>query len=244
MTVGLVCLPGLLCTADVWDPVTRLVATPATTPELPALDGIDGMAARLLADLPDRFVLVGFSMGGYVALEILRAAPGRVAGLVLAATTAAADTDQQKAGRQTAVEQARAAGMGRFGKGLARYLLGPAASEDPEMIARIVAMAESVGLETFALHQAATATRRDNTALLPALACPAAVVTGAADRVIAPDKARATADLIPGAHLAVAPDAGHMLPLEAPAALADAITTVLTKATGRGARDREEIHAE
>lgn len=244
MTVGLVCLPGLLCTADVWAPVTRHIATPATTPELPALDGIDRMAAHILADLPDRFVLVGFSMGGYVALEILRAAPERVAGLVLTSTTAAADTDQQTAGRQIAVDQARSAGMPRFAKGLARYLLGPAASEDPAMIAQIVAMAEQVGLDTFALHQTATAARRDNSELLARITCPAAVVAGAADRVIASDKARATAEQIPGARLEIAPDAGHMLPLEAPAILADAISAILTEATGCDTRHREDIHAE
>ncbi|MGX1309094.1 pimeloyl-ACP methyl ester carboxylesterase [Amorphus suaedae] len=241
MTVGLVCLPGLLCTPDVWGPVARHVDVPMVAPDLPDLDSIERIAATLLPGFPDRFVLVGFSMGGYVALEILSAAPQRVAGLVLAATSAAADTDQQKIGRQSAVEQARSAGMTRFAKGLARYLLGPSASEDPSMVARIVAMAEEVGLDTFARHQAATAARSDNRDVLARLSCPVAVVAGAADKVISPDKAREMADLVRGAPLTIAPEAGHMLPLEAPALLADAITSILSTVT---CRSGVEVHAE
>lgn len=240
MTVGLVCLPGLLCTPDVWAPVRPLVPAPVVTPELPAFDSIERIAARLLADLPERFVLVGLSMGGYVALEILRTAPERVAGLVLASTTAAPDTDRQKAGRQVAVEQARAAGMTRFAKGLAGYLLGPAASEDPAIQAALVTMAERVGLETFVLHQTATAARPDSRDRLAAIACPTAVVAGEADRVTPPDKARALAEEIPDARLVLAPGAGHMLPLEAPAVLAEAISTILAAAS---ARETEEFEA-
>lgn len=241
MTVGLVCLPGLLCTPDVWAPVARHVDVPMVAPVLPALDSIERMAARLLPDLPDRFVLVGFSMGGYVALEILRAAPERVAGLVLASTTAAADTDQQKIGRETSVEQARSAGMTRFARGLARYLLGPSASEDPAVTDRMVAMAEQVGLDTFALHQTATAARSDNQDVLARVSCPVAVVAGSADKVISPEKARETADLVPGAPLTIAPEAGHMVPLEATALLADAIASILSTVT---CRSGVEVHAE
>lgn len=243
MAVGLVCLPGLLSTPDVWAEVRRALGTPLLAPDMPARSSIADMAETLLADLPPRFVLAGHSMGGYVALEMLRAAPERIAGLVLIAAVAGADSDRQREGREAAVGQARSAGMDRFARGLGKYLVGPAKADDPALIERLATMATAIGEDTFAQHQAAIAGRRDNRDLLPTIACPAAVVAGSADKVAAPDTLRETAAAIPGARYFEAEGAGHLVPMEAPKRVAQAISETWTAALADAAEKDARLHA-
>lgn len=243
MAVSLVCLPGLLSTPDVWTEVRRALGIDLLAPEMPARASVAEMAQVLLADLPPRFVLVGHSMGGYVALEMLRAAPERSAGLVLIAAVAGADSSRQREGREAAVGQARAVGIDRFARGLGKYLVGPAKADDPDLIERLATMATAIGEETFAKHQAAIASRRDNRDLLATIACPAAVVAGGSDKVAAPDLMRETAAAIPHARYVEAEDVGHLVPLEAPKQVAQAISETWTTALAAMPRKDTRLHA-
>lgn len=217
----LVLLPGLLCTADVWTDVADLMDGNALVPEIPALDSIDGIAADLLAGLPERFALAGLSMGGYIALALMAQAPERITGLALVDTSARADTEAQVQQRRDGVAKAQAGGFSAMLPRLAAFLLHPAA--DPAVQARVVAMGASVGVDTFALHQAAIAARPDRRGLLGDINCPATVLVGEADRLTTPDLAREMAGAIPGATLEVIAGAGHITPLERPDLVAAAL---------------------
>jgi pimeloyl-ACP methyl ester carboxylesterase len=179
---------------------------------------VAAMARRVLAEAPARFGLVGFSMGGYVAREVARQAPERVTALVLAATSCRADTVAQA--RRKAVAAARAA-QGPF-RGLSRTAIAtalhPARAGDAGLIERIWAMGERLGRDVFIrqsrLERPADCDR------LGAISAPTLVVAAAQDRLRSLAEAVELHDGIPGAALLVVEGSGHMLPLEAPGALA------------------------
>ncbi len=227
MPHALVCLPGLLCTPAVWAASAELLGRDVTLPSIPADDSIPRIAATLLSGLPERFVLAGFSMGGYIAFEILRQAPDRVVGLALFSTTAAPDSEEQKAGRAVAAERARAQGMDAFAGKLARFLLGPDHAGNERLTNEVVAMAVETGVETFAMHQHAIAARRDSRDLLAGIDFPVVVAAGDQDKVIPPQAQETLAGAIGTASLELVPGCGHMLPLEAPGAVASSLAALL-----------------
>jgi pimeloyl-ACP methyl ester carboxylesterase len=188
-------------------PVDRIVVPRGAT--------IDAMAAAILAELPDRFALAGHSMGGYVALAMAALAPERLAGLALLSTACTPDSDEAKAGRQTAIEQARA-DFPMLAERLARAMLSRSSRADAALLADTHAMILRCGAERFAEQQAATATRIDRCDLLPRIAVPALVLAGSQDAIVAPDRSREMACVIPDAMLAMIPDCGHVPQREAP----------------------------
>ncbi len=217
----LVLLPGLLCTPDVWSDVVDLMDGNVLVPEIPARDSLEEIAALLLADLPDRFALAGLSMGGYIALAMMAQAPERVSALALVDTSARADTEAQAQQRRDGVTRAKEGGFSAMLPKLAAFLLHPEAH--PAVQARVVAMGAAVGVETFALHQAAIAGRPDRRGLLGDIRCPTSVLVGEADRLTTPELAREMADAIPGATLEAIAGAGHITPLERPELVAAAL---------------------
>ncbi|HEX5780218.1 MAG TPA: alpha/beta hydrolase [Xanthobacteraceae bacterium] len=227
MSVPLVCLPGLLCTPAVWDDTLAAAGLSAHVPMLTASDRMERVAEDVLRGSPGRFVLAGHSMGGYVAFEIMRLAPERVAGLFLSSTSARADDEGQRARRGEAVEKARAVGMSEFAASIARFLLHPQSAESPIVRERMVKMAEAVGFETFARHQQAIAGRSDHRGLLASVKCPTTVIVGASDRITPPAQAEEIVSLLPGAELGVIAGAAHMTLIENPLSSALALSELL-----------------
>src|SRR5262245_34836681 len=109
----LILLPGLLCDRALWAHQTEFLADIAETsvPDLGLDDGVEAMAARVLAAAPPRFALAGLSMGGYVAHAVMRAAPDRVTRLALLDTSARPDTEEQKSRRRGLIQLAE---IGKF----------------------------------------------------------------------------------------------------------------------------------
>lgn len=173
------------------------------------------MAERILADAPARFALAGLSMGGYLALEIMRQAPERVSRLALCDTSARADTPEQTAGREAAID---AAGKYDFAA-LARASLGQLVAADaPDRVRdAVVAMSVRVGVETYVRQQRAIMRRPDSRPMLAGIAIPTLVMVGEHDALTPPTLAREIADAVPGAMLRIVPGAGHLPPMEQPA---------------------------
>jgi pimeloyl-ACP methyl ester carboxylesterase len=213
-----VCLPGLMSTGAVYARVPGLEGAQILT--LPDLSDFGAIAEGIAARLPPRCVVVGHSMGGYLALELWRRAPGQIAGLALLSTQAHADTQAGAEARGKAVRYAQKAGIAALATAVAAQALGPAARDDTGMVAQVLAMAQAVGVDTFARHQTALAGRPDNTALLATITCPVLALTGAEDTVTPPAAGRALAEGVPGGRFHMIPGAGHILPLEAPEAVA------------------------
>lgn len=222
----LVLLPGLLSTDDAWRDQAAILPQ-AHIPARIVQDSIAAMAGEVLAAVPARFALAGHSMGGYVALEILRQAPGRVSRLALVGTSARQDLPETGARRRALLDLA---GSGRFAEvmpAMLPLLLDDSNREDAGLRSRIAAMADAVGPEGFARQQRAIMARPDSRPGLAAIAVPTLVMVGVTDRILAPEHSLELAQAIPGARLVVLERAGHMVQMERPGPANDQILSWL-----------------
>jgi pimeloyl-ACP methyl ester carboxylesterase len=187
-------------------------------------DSLEGIARRILADAPPRFGLIGLSMGGYVAMELCRRAPERIARLALMDTTARPDTPEQSARRRELIELTRAGHFAQIIGLLYPSLVHPQRVGDETLRELVLGMAREVGPEDFVCQQTAIINRPDSRPGLGAIACPTLVLVGDADQITPPDRAREIAAAIPGAHLVVVPQCGHLCALEQPERVSAALS--------------------
>ncbi len=216
----LVLLPGLLCDEGLWAHQRRHLAdvTVASVPDLTGHDGVGDLARHVLAGAPPRFALAGLSMGGYVAFEIMRQAPERVAKLCLVDTTARPDTDEQQERRRALVKLAQTGKFKGVTPRLLPLLIHPDRMEDDAVAGEVMRMAERVGRDAFCRQQNAILNRPDSRPDLPRIQCPTLVITGREDQLTPPDRGQEMADGIADAKFALVEHCGHLAPLEQPAA--------------------------
>ncbi|MBH0111789.1 alpha/beta fold hydrolase [Novosphingobium sp. YJ-S2-02] len=219
----LVLIPGLSCDARLWQAQVEGLDGVARTMVGDTLSdaSIAAMAQRILADAPERFALAGFSMGGYVAMEISRRAPERVTRLALLDTTGDIDTPEMARVRRAAVTTAQSRGYEAVLRGSLNRLVHPETAN--EVGEEVVAMALGVGLETYIDQQNAIVGRADSRGELASLDVPALVLVGAQDRLTPPRYSQELAEIIPGARYAEIQRAGHMTPMEQPEAVNQAL---------------------
>jgi pimeloyl-ACP methyl ester carboxylesterase len=205
----LVVLPGMGCSPRLWS---------TALPDAPVVHGtldrpsIDGCVDALLDVLPPRFALAGLSLGGIVAMALVRAAPERVTRLALLATNARGPTPAQYEGWAAARAGFAA---GRTARDVQRDLL-PVLLHDHAQDDLALAMAEDLGSAAFDRQLEAQATRIDERPALARVAVPTLVLAGGADRLCPVDRHEEIAALVPGARLEVLEDVGHLVTLEAP----------------------------
>lgn len=188
-------------------------------------DTMGGMADELLSQSPSRFTLMGLSLGGYVAFEVIRRALHRIERLVLMDTTAKADHTERMQGRLNDIAKVRNGGIEALSPELpARWLL-PAHAVKPDLVMLMDSMAHSVGAKGQFNQQTAMLARPDSHKDLQQVAVPALVMCGRQDLVTPLADHEAIAACIPGAQLEVIEDSGHLSTIEQP----DAVNTVLKK---------------
>lgn len=177
----------------------------------------------------ERAVLVGLSMGGYVALRAASMKPARLRGLVLADTRAEPDTNQAKAMRAAAMASIAEKGMGPFADEFVKNLFSPAAlaAGRPcvEEAKRIMKANKPLGVRGALL---ALAARMDAAPWLPEIKVPTLVVVGEDDALTPRANSETIAKAVPGARLAVIPRAGHLSNLENPDAFNQALDEFLS----------------
>jgi pimeloyl-ACP methyl ester carboxylesterase len=191
------------------------------------------MAARLLDDAPESFVLVGISMGGYIALEVVRQALGRVRALALISTSATPDTPEQADSRRRQLDLARAGRYDDIVTAAFPALVDPSHRSDAELAAFWSLTAHEVGPEAFCTQLKAVIDRPDAHPMLSTISCPTAVIHGAGDQLITLDHGQGTAARIPSATLTVVEAAGHMAAQEQPTAVGKALDALLNQAAVR-----------
>ena len=184
--------------------------------DVAAANSVAAMASAAVAKMPPGpFAVAGLSMGGYVALEVMRVAAPRVAGLALLDTTARPDSDQATADRRRMMKLAET-DFERVVNALLPKLLLPAHMRDAKIVATVKAMAASTGKDAYLRQQEAIIGRIDSRPQLAKIACPTLVLCGREDTLTPVALHEEMANAIPGSRLVVAPQCGHLSPIEQP----------------------------
>ena len=220
--VPLVLVPGPLCDAQLWQPQAANLADIADIwiADHTRSDSMAGVARDVLAGAPfANFALAGLSMGGYVALEIMRQAPQRVTRLALLDTAANAESRAQTQRRMAFIALAEGGEFPQVTEILLPLLVHPARLAEAEFIEFVKSMAKNVGKEAFVRQQRAIMSRADSLDLLPAIDCPTLVLCGRQDALTPLARHQEIAAGIEGARLEVIEDCGHLSTLERPAAV-------------------------
>ena len=225
-------LPGLICDASIYAPQTAAFADSRAVAGYGLCDSLPGMAEIVLDQAPERFDLFGHSMGGRVALEVFRKAPERVRRLALVST----GVHPLREGEREAREALKAIGHEQGYEALVDAWLGPmiaeANREDPEIVAPLKQMCLAAGQETFDAQIEALLARPEQESLLRQIDCPVLVMTGSQDTWSGPAQHAAIAEAIPDSELVIVEGAGHMIQLEAPEAVNQAIASWLQMPAG------------
>ena len=191
--------------ADIADPIIGDVTKGASMPE---------MARAVLDAAPERFALAGLSMGGYVALQIMRDAPEPIARLALLDTSARADTLEQTATRRELIELSQEGRFDEVPHRLLPNIVHPERLDDARLTLIVFAMAEAVGPEAFVRQEEAIIGRPDSREDLQGIACPTLLLCGREDALTHMHLHEEMAALIPGSRLRVIERCGHLSALE------------------------------
>jgi len=219
-------IPGLNCSARLYAEQIPVLWQfgPVTLADHRRDDGIATIARRILAGAPERFALAGLSMGGYIAFEVVRQAPGRVAKLALLDTGPGAEVPERTAQRRPLIELARQGRFGEVTEDQFPWLVHRKRHADAALKAAVRAMNEETGPEAYIRQQHAIMARPDSRPGLKAIACPTLVLVGDDDRLTPPALSQEMAAAIPGARLVVVPESGHLSTMEQPEAVNRALT--------------------
>jgi pimeloyl-ACP methyl ester carboxylesterase len=226
----LVLVPGLLCDAAVWQPQTDALADVAApwVADHTRHDDLRALAAAVLREAPaERFALAGFSMGGYVALEMIAQAPERIARLALVDTSARPESAEARERRLRLIELAVSGKFSRVTEVLLPMMLHASRLADPALLAVVRDMARRTGEDAFVRQERAIMSRADSRPRLAAIGCPTLVLCGRDDQLTPLEGHEEMAAAIPGATLTVLGTCGHMSTLERPEAVSAALRTWL-----------------
>ena len=232
----LMLLPGLMCDRAVWE-IQMQALSPIAHSAVPVwdrLDSITAMAERVLEQAPsERFAIAGHSMGGRVALEVMRLAPQRVSHLGLLNTgykpLASGEAGaREREGRMALVALAREQGMRAMGRQWARGMVHPDRIDTP-LFDAVLDMLERSDVDQFAAQQKALLARPDALPVLATIRVPTLVLTGEQDGWSGPATHREMHEAIPGSQLVLVPQCGHMSTLERPDVIGDALARWLTR---------------
>src|ERR1700738_1674242 len=224
-TMPILLVPGLVSSPRIFAPVlpASVRFRPVTVANHIRDDNMGAIARRILAEAPPRFALAGHSMGGYIAFEIVRQAPGRVAKLALINTQARPDTQEVAARRRGQIARALA---NEYHAGLDDLFLGfvhPSRRDDAELRQLVHDMGDDIGANAFVHQQTAIISRADSRPSLAWIKCPTLVLTGDEDNTIPNALSAEMADGIHGAKLVILQNCGHLPQVEQKQATADAL---------------------
>jgi pimeloyl-ACP methyl ester carboxylesterase len=226
----LLLLPGLACDRAVWEHQARSLSqiTSVQIADYGASDSVEEMARTALAHAPERFAVVGHSMGGRVAFELLRRAPARVAGLAVLDTgyrpwEPGEAGERERADRFALVELARNQGMRVMARRWVQNMLHPARVSDERLINSIVEMFGRKSPDVFAAQITALLNRPDATSVLSQIRCRTLVLCGHQDTWSPVARHRYIAGRIFASTLVIIENCGHMAPMERPQAVTAAM---------------------
>lgn len=226
-------LPGLLNDASLFTEQTVALSELGVVQvgDLTRSETIAELAKDALDEAPEgSLVLVGLSMGGYVAFEIMRQAPERVSALVLMDTSARPDTPEASAMREELMALAET-DLEAVTERLLPRLSHPDMMNLPTVRGVIQSMAASLGKEVFIRQQRAIMGRPDSRPTLANIACPTLVICGREDQITPPEMAEEIAAGIKQAELRIIEQCGHLSTLDQPEEVSGVLVEWIRKIT-------------
>jgi len=231
MPTPLLLIPGLMCDHSVWSPLLALLPKdlPTHTADHSDSNSLTDMAQRLLNKAPPLFDMAGHSMGGRVALEVFRLAPERVRRIALMNTgylplAAGEAGEKERAGRMQLLAIAHTQGVRTMAAQWVQHMVAPARLHDDVLINAIIDMFERKSATVFERQQHALLNRPDASDVLKRIHVPCLVMTGEHDGWANVAQHQAMADELPlKTEVTVIANAGHMLSMEEPVAVAQAL---------------------
>lgn len=228
-SLPIVLVPGLMSSPRLYSeqivPLWRF--GPVTVADHTRDDSVAAIARRVISTSPPRFVLMGLSMGGYIAFELMRQAPERVVKLALLDTTARPDTAEKGTQRRAQIELAENGRYAEIPNILFPRWVHPSRRKDKALQRTVRQMAEETGAQAFIRQQTAIMNRPDSRPGLAAIICPTLVLVGDHDEPTPPDQAAELAHAIPHARLVIVPESGHLSTLEQPELVTRALVEFL-----------------
>ncbi len=228
MSLPIVLITGQLLTDAVWQPLLDAWADRGViVADTRGDDTIEGFAQRLLDNAPPKFVLIGHAMGGFVAFEVMRRAPGRVAKLALISTLASADGPAQTARRQGYIDLVESGNFDQVVEERIPILFPEEKRGDERLLGIARRMAADTGADTFLAQQRAIMARIDSRPRLGEIAVPTLLIWGERDGITSRAHHDEIAEAIPGARLEVVSGAGHLPTVEAPEVVVSLLTSFI-----------------
>jgi len=230
MSIPALFLPGQLTDERLWAPMLAALPESLIAPhfvELMRGDTVAALARHALSGPPEKFVLVGLSLGGYVAFEMLRQSPHRVTGLILFNTSARADEEEKIQERE---KVKKAVAIGQFvgvTNRLMPTIVHPRQLGNRAVTDTVMQMAGHIGQVGFIRQQHAIMSRSDSRDLLPHIQVPTLVIGGDSDQRTPPELQQEIAKAVPHAEFHLLKNVGHLAPLEEPILCAELVTNFL-----------------
>jgi len=227
----LLLVPGLVCDDALWrhqvedlSDIANIVVTDKHT-RFPTIKEI---AEAIVSEAPPSFALAGLSMGGFIALEIVRSFPERVQRMAILDSNARADTPEKAESRYQMIEQVKQGRFEKVASSLLPLFVHPDRMEDRNLVDEITGMVGRVGADNYIRQQHAIISRRDHVAHLGKIECPTCVVCGKQDILTPPELSEEIAESVPDAKLHVIDDCGHLTTMERPAVVSAVMRQWLT----------------
>ncbi len=190
-------------------------------------DSIEAIAKNNIPEGSEKLIVIGFSMGGYVARELARMVPERVDKLILIATSARADTEEQRQQRLTAAKNMSATNFRGLSQGAIKQSIASSRENDRDLVERIRLMGAGLGKDIFV--QQSGIHRTGDRDYLKDIQCPTLVIAADEDRLRSLDEVRELHQGINGSEFRIIEQSGHMIPLEQAQVLASAMSEWLVK---------------
>lgn len=227
-TPHLILVPGLMCDATSWAPMLPALQGHAQVHVVDhgQADDLVAMAQQILNAAPETFHLAGHSMGGRVALELMRMAPERVQALALLGTgyrpkESGAAGDKEVQTRQALLDVAQRDGVRMMAQVWVQNMVAPSRLTDAVLIKEIVQMFQRKSEDVFKRQIRALLARPDASDVLQQLRVPTLLMAGEWDTWASPQQHQAMADLMPARPtVQVVTGSGHMMMMEKPEAVA------------------------
>jgi len=197
--------------------------------DLTRSSSISELARDVLGNAPERFALIGLSMGGIVAFEVWRQAPQRVTHIALLDTTFYPDRTERREVRLEQMAQVEVGGLREVTASLKPLYLSRRNRENPRLLQAIMEMGLELGSEVFRRQSLALRDRRDSSDTLPTISCPALILCGREDQLCPIDWHVAMANAIPNADLVVLANCGHLSAMEEPEAVTASLERLLRR---------------